>query len=147
MGFSFCPFLGYSVFKDKYIGGIFMLKFYRCKHCGNLVVMVDDRKVNPFCCGEKMELIIPASVDAAKEKHVPEYKIEKNVVKVCVGSVAHPMLDNHYIEWVAIETNKGFALKHLKPGEEPMNEFALADDEGLVAVYAYCNLHGLWVKE
>ena len=124
-----------------------MLKFYRCKHCGNLVVMVDDRKVNPFCCGEKMELIIPASVDAAKEKHVPEYKIEKNVVKVCVGSVAHPMLEEHQIMWIALETKEGAQRKSLKPGEEPKAAFALAPGDEVVAAYEYCNLHGLWKAE
>ena len=124
-----------------------MLKFYRCKHCGNLIAMVNDAKVNPICCGEKMELLVPGSVEASVEKHIPEYKVKDGILEVVVGSIAHPMLDNHYIEWVAYESEEGFAIKYLKPGMEPKVEFALKEGETVLRVYSYCNLHGLWVKE
>ena len=124
-----------------------MMKFYRCKHCGNLIAMVDAKACTPVCCGEPMELLVPGVVEAATEKHIPEFTVEGNTVNVVVGSVIHPMLENHYIEWICLETNKGFAIKYLKPGEEPKTSFALAEGETVARVYAYCNLHGLWVKE
>ncbi|MBP5091992.1 MAG: desulfoferrodoxin [Bacilli bacterium] len=123
-----------------------MLKFYRCKHCGNLIVMVDDKMVNPVCCGEKMEMLVPGAIEASTEKHIPVCVVDNGRVKVEVGSIIHPMQDVHYIEWIAMETNKGFAIHYLKPGEEPKTEFVLVEGEEVKAIYSYCNLHGLWVK-
>lgn len=120
------------------------MKFFVCKTCGNLVEMIKESGVSMMCCGQNMVELIPGTSDGAMEKHVPVYSVEGNKVTVCVGSVAHPMVAEHYIEWVAIETKKGCQMKKLEPGEAPKAEFMLTDDDTVVAVYAYCNLHGLW---
>ncbi len=120
------------------------LKFYRCKHCGQIIAIVKKTGVPVVCCGEPMEELIPGTSDGAYEKHVPVCAVEGNKVAVAVGSVAHPMLEAHYIEWIALETKQGVQLKYLKPGEEPKAFFALAEGDAVVAVYEYCNLHGLW---
>ena len=122
------------------------MKFYKCNHCQNLIEMVDDRKVNPVCCGEKMMELVPGKVDASLEKHVPVVEVKEGVVEVMVGSVAHPMTEEHLIEWIVVETDKGVYRKNLKAGDAPMARFMLLDDEKVVNVYAYCNLHGLWQK-
>ena len=122
------------------------MKFYKCNHCQNLIEMVDDRKVNPVCCGEKMMELVPGKVDASLEKHVPVVEVKDGVVEVMVGSVAHPMTEEHLIEWIVVETEKGVYRKNLKAGEAPKARFMLLDDEKVVNVYAYCNLHGLWQK-
>lgn len=118
------------------------MTFYLCEHCGNLVEMIQDAGVNPVCCGEKMVKLNANSTDAATEKHVPVVTVEKDKVSVCVGSVTHPMTEEHSIEWVALETDQGVAVHYLKG--TPETSFALAEGEKVVRVYAYCNLHGLW---
>lgn len=123
-----------------------MVKFYRCNHCGNIVMMVHDSKVSMMCCGEKMTELVAGSTDAAVEKHVPVVDIKSNSVEVSVGSVMHPMEEEHYIMWIYLETNRGGQIKYLNPGEDAMATFLL-NDEKPKAVYAYCNLHGLWKKE
>ena len=120
------------------------MKFYRCEHCGQIIAIVSKPGVPVMCCGEPMKEIIPGSVDAAAEKHVPVYEVNGNVVTVTVGSVEHPMLDNHYIEWIALQTKQGNQRKALNPGEAPKACFALCEGDEVEAVYAYCNLHGLW---
>ncbi len=122
------------------------VKFYICRHCGNLIVKILDANVPVLCCGEKMEELIPNTVDASGEKHKPVISVENGVVSVAVGSVAHPMVPEHSIEWVFVETETGGQLKRLNPGSEPEVKFWLGDDKA-VAVYAYCNLHGLWMTE
>ena len=122
------------------------MKVLKCKHCGNIVEVIKDSKVKIVCCGEPMEELVPGTVDAAREKHVPEVEINGNVVRVKVGEVTHPMLDVHYIEWIAIETNKGVHRVNLKPGEDPVATFVLADGEVFVSAYEHCNLHGLWKR-
>ena len=98
------------------------MKFYKCNHCQNLIEMVDDRKVNPVCCGEKMMELVPGKVDASLEKHVPVVEVKDGVVEVMVGSVAHPMTEEHLIEWIVVETDKGVYRKNLKAGEStPIN--------------------------
>lgn len=119
-------------------------KFFICKHCGNIVAMVKDAGVPVVCCGERMSELVPGTSDGAAEKHVPVYEINGNLVNVTVGSVEHPMLDNHFIEWISIQTNFGNQRKTLNPGDAPKANFALLDGEKVEAVYAYCNLHGLW---
>lgn len=121
-------------------------KFYICRHCGNLIVKIHDAGVPVSCCGEKMEELIPNTVEASGEKHKPVVSVENGVVRVSVGSVAHPMVPEHSIEWVFVETENGGQLKRLNPGSEPEVKFLL-DGEKAVAVYAYCNLHGLWMTE
>ena len=94
-----------------------------------------------------MELLVPGSVDAAQEKHVPVAKVEGHTVEVTVGAVDHPMVPEHFIEWILLETDKGYTVHRLAAGEAPKTTFALAEGETPKAVYAYCNLHGLWVAE
>lgn len=120
------------------------MKFFVCEHCGNLVEMVKDKGVPMMCCGQKMTELVAGTVEAAAEKHIPSYVVEGNVVKVNVGSVDHPMLPEHYIEWVVVETAKGVYRVNLKPEEKPYAEVLLNAGDEVVAVYAYCNLHGLW---
>ena len=122
--------------------------FYRCPHCGNFVTFLTEKTaVTPMCCGVKMEEVVANTVDAAREKHVPEVSVEGNLVKVQVGSVEHPMLDNHYIQFIILETKNGYQKKDLKPGDKPCADFLVAPGDKAVAVYEYCNLHGLWKKE
>jgi superoxide reductase len=118
-------------------------RFFICNICGNMIGMVVDAGVNVECCGEKMEELVPNTVEASVEKHLPVVEVEGKIVKVNVGSADHPMVPEHYIEWVYIETEKGGQRKNLQPGEAPNAVFALEDDK-VIAVYAYCNLHGLW---
>lgn len=121
-----------------------MVKYYICERCGNIIEMVKDKGVPIMCCGQKMKELVPGTTDAAQEKHVPAYKVEDGKVTVTVGSVEHPMLDNHYIEWITVETTQGVLRKTLKPGEKPQAVFALSEGEEVLGVYAYCNLHSLW---
>lgn len=121
-----------------------MAKFYKCAHCGSVVVKLNGAGPAPSCCGEPMQELIPGSVDAAVEKHVPVVAEKDGKVFVQVGSTIHPMLDNHYIEWIYLLTDKSGSFHFLKPGDEPKATFALLDDEVVLEVYAYCNLHGLW---
>ena len=120
------------------------MKFYRCAHCGNIITFLHASGVPVMCCGEKMAELVPGTVDAALEKHVPVMEETDGKVTVKVGAVAHPMLPEHYIEWIVLETNQGGQIKHLQPGQAPEGVFALAEGEKVEAVYAYCNLHGLW---
>ncbi len=122
------------------------LKFYKCKHCGNIIAVVKASGAPISCCGEKMTEIVPGTADAAVEKHVPVVEIKDGKVIVTVGEVAHPMAPEHYIEWIAISTDQGNQRKILEPGDKPMACFALCDGEKFEAAYAYCNLHGLWKR-
>jgi len=119
-------------------------KFFICEHCGNIIAMVKDKGVPVMCCGQKMTEIIPGTTDAAVEKHVPVYTVEGNKVHVTVGEVAHPMLPEHYIEWISLQTKFGNQRKELRPGEAPETCFMLCDGDEVEAVYAFCNLHSLW---
>ena len=122
-----------------------MMKFLKCAVCGKIVALVNDCSSCPTkCCGEAMQEIPVNTTDGAYEKHLPVYVIEGNIVKVKVGEVVHPMLEAHYIQWIALETNKGNQRKVLKPGDAPEAEFALLPGENVKAVYEYCNLHGLY---
>lgn len=120
------------------------MRFYRCNHCGNVIGKVIDSGVPVVCCGEKMVELLPNTTDAAFEKHVPVIKVEGKVVTVTVGSTLHPMLDEHFIEFIYLQTKQGGQRKSLKPGDKPEATFALSDDDEAVSAYAYCNLHGLW---
>ncbi len=120
------------------------LRFYICRHCGNITVKVKDSGVPLVCCGEKMTELIPGITDASAEKHVPLWTVEQNTVHVRVGAAEHPMLPVHYIEWIALQTRQGVQFKSLHPGDKPEASFALSQGDEAEAVYAYCNLHGLW---
>lgn len=119
-------------------------KFYVCEHCGNIIAFVKESGVPVVCCGAKMRQMIPGVVEASKEKHIPVYTIEGNVVKVVVGEVEHPMIPEHYIEWISIQTKQGNQRKTLAPGAKPEVCFSICEGDEVEAVYAYCNLHGLW---
>jgi len=151
--------------------------FYRCEKCGNIVTSIKSLGDTLTCCGQAMTKLTANSTDAAKEKHVPVLAIEGGKVKVTVGSVAHPMTAEHFIEWIALETDTKFEIVHLKPGMEPKANFTYyyeedkiifvgKDDEIIpnceanacnfefdnkteerITVYAFCNLHGLWKTE
>ena len=121
-------------------------RFFICEHCGNLIGMIHDAGVPMMCCGQKMKKLEPGTVDASLEKHVPVVSVENNIIKVDIGSVAHPMEEAHSILWVYLQTDKGGQRKSLSVGSSPVVSFALCD-ETPVAVYAYCNLHGLWKSE
>ena len=121
-------------------------KFFICEHCGNIIAMVKNTGVPVMCCGQKMTELVPGTTDAAVEKHVPSYVVEGNKVIVTVGEVEHPRAEEHYIEWVSIQTKQGNQRKALKPGEAPKICFSICEGDEVEAVYAYCNLHGLWKK-
>lgn len=131
-----------------------MAKYYVCSICGNLVEMVNDEGNTPSCCGRSMRALAPASTDGSVEKHVPVVELislcdndsKEAVTKVIVsvGSTPHPAEPNHYIEWIALETNKGMHRVHLTAECQPHATFYLGPNETIVATYAYCNLHGLW---
>lgn len=121
-------------------------KFYICRHCGNLIHIVHNAGVPVVCCGQKMEELVPNRVEASGEKHIPVAVVEKGVVSVSVGSVAHPMVPEHSIEWVYVEGEQSGQFKRLSPGSAPEVKFWLGEEKP-VAVYAYCNLHGLWAVE
>ncbi|HJA70566.1 MAG TPA: desulfoferrodoxin [Candidatus Lachnoclostridium stercoravium] len=119
-------------------------KFFICQHCGNIIAMVKDSGVPVMCCGQKMTQLIPGTTDAAVEKHVPVYTVDGDLVHVTVGEVEHPMLPEHYIEWISLQTKAGNQRKVLHPGDAPKVSFAVTEGDEIEAVYAYCNLHGLW---
>ena len=123
------------------------MKFYICEQCGNIITYAKNTGVPVVCCGQKMKEIIPGSVEASVEKHLPVVKVEGNLVTAVVGSVEHPMVEEHFIQWLALETENGSQLKRLVPGEKPQAVFALAEGEKPLAVYEWCNLHGLWKTE
>ena len=131
-------------------------KFFICEHCGNLIGLIEDKGVPMVCCGKKMTELVPNTVEASAEKHLPKVSQEKcckcdcgcdcNYLTVEVGSIPHPMEEAHKITFVYVETVRGGQRKCLKVGEKPSSTFCLSDDKP-VAVYAYCNLHGLWKTE
>lgn len=123
------------------------MKFYRCEHCKNIVEMIQDSGVKPVCCGESMTEIIPNTTDGAYDKHVPVLNVDGVNVTVAVGSIEHPMMDAHYIQWIVVETCCGVYRANLLPGEEPVAHFTIRANEKVKAVYEYCNLHGLWKTE
>lgn len=123
------------------------LEFFKCEHCGNVAVKAYDKSVPLVCCGEKMSLLVPGTTDAALEKHVPVVEVEGSLVKVVVGSVEHPMTEEHLIAFIALETKKGYQIAELTAEDAPRATFAVAEGDEPVAVYEYCNLHGLWKAE
>ena len=121
------------------------MNFYRCSKCGKIIALVDGSKMIPtICCGAPMEELVPNTQDGAHEKHIPVVKVEGNQVAVTVGEVEHPMIDVHYIQWIAIRTNFGNQRKVLSPNEKPVAHFALMENERVLEALEYCNLHGLY---
>lgn len=115
--------------------------FYRCETCGNMVAVIKDGGGSLVCCGEEMTKLVANTTDASKEKHVPEITREDGKIKATVGSVLHPSLPEHYIEWIALVTDDQVQLTYLQPGMEPRAEFSEVKSG---TIYEYCNLHGLW---
>ncbi len=124
-----------------------MVKLFKCAHCGNMIKMVEDKGVKVICCGEPMQLMDPNTTDAAQEKHVPVVTVDGNKVTVNVGSAEHPMMEEHHIAFIILETDKGVQKKFLDHTGKPEAVFALAEGEKPVAAYEYCNLHGFWKAE
>jgi len=120
-------------------------KFYLCELCGNLVGLIREGGGELACCGQPMKLLVPNTTDASQEKHVPVVTVDGDIVRVRVGSAEHPMTEAHYIQWIYLCTENGGQRRCLHPGDAPAAEFVL-NGETPVAVYAYCNLHGLWEK-
>lgn len=120
-------------------------RFYQCKHCGNIIAFVHQVGDTVVCCGEPMGELIPGTMDASREKHVPVYAVEGNTVRVSVGAVEHPMLAEHNIAWISLQTKQGNQRKELSPNDKPEALFALCEGDEVESVYAYCNLHGLWM--
>ena len=120
------------------------MKFYYCEGCGNIIAYVKKAGCNVKCCGMEMKELILGTVDASVEKHTPVINVKGNSVEVVVGSVEHPMIDKHYIEWIVLCTKEGNQRKELKPGQAPVAKFAITEGDEVLEAYAYCNLHGLW---
>lgn len=123
------------------------VKFFKCEHCGNIALKVVDAGVPLVCCGEKMVELVAGSVDAAVEKHVPAVTVDGANVHVQVGSVEHPMTEEHYIQFIVLVTEKGYSAAPLCPSDAPAADFVVAAGDAPKAVFEYCNLHGLWVAE
>lgn len=123
------------------------VKFFVCEHCKKVITVLSDSPVPVMCCGEKMKELTANTTDAAVEKHLPVIEVSGNSVKVTVSSVEHPMVEAHYIDWVCLQTEKGFQVNHLVVNEKPETVFVVAEGDKVVAAYAYCNLHGLWKTE
>lgn len=120
------------------------MKFFVCRHCGNVAELLNDAGVKMTCCGEVMAEMKPNTADAAKEKHVPVCTRERGVIRVQVGSAAHPMLAEHHIGFIRLVTKLGGQLRRLEAGDAPAADFVLGEGDEPVEVYAWCNLHGLW---
>ena len=120
-------------------------QIYKCSVCGNIVEVVHPGEGELVCCGQPMQLLEEKSKDEGNEKHVPIIEKTKGGVRVKVGSVAHPMDENHYIEWIEILADGRTYKKFLQPGDKPEAEFLIGAKE--IKARAYCNLHGLWQSE
>ncbi len=120
------------------------MKFYVCERCGNIIEYVHQTQMPAMCCGQEMLELVPGTSDGSHEKHIPVVTVNGNTVTIEVGSIAHPMTEAHYIQWIALETTKGSYRRNLSYTDSPQAVFHLAGDEAYVNAYEYCNLHGLW---
>jgi superoxide reductase len=118
------------------------LEIYKCELCGNIVEVLHEGKGELVCCHQPMKLFQENTVDASKEKHVPVIEVLEHGIKVKVGSVAHPMEDKHYIEWIEVIADGKVYRQFLKPGDAPEAVFCI--DAKDITAREYCNLHGLW---
>ncbi len=121
-------------------------RFFICRKCGNLFGLIHGSGVPIKCCGQNTEALVPNISDGASEKHVPVVKLDGNLLHIKIGEVAHPMIEQHFIQWIYVETEKGGQRRILKPGDSPEATFCIGEDKP-VAVYEYCSIHGLWEKE
>ncbi len=120
------------------------MKFLKCSICGNII---KSKKENITCCGKNMELIKPNTTDAATEKHIPVVETNNNIATITVGETLHPMTEEHYIAWIYVTTNLREIKYNLKPNEEPKVTLPLINNETITSIYAYCNLHSLWMHD
>jgi superoxide reductase len=118
------------------------LQVYKCEVCGNIVEVLHEGVGELVCCGQPMKLFVANTVDASKEKHVPVIEKTATGFKVKVGSVAHPMEEKHYIEWIEVIADGKAYRQFLKPGEVPEATFEIQAAQ--ITAREYCNLHGLW---
>lgn len=123
------------------------LRFYRCAVCGKIIAVVSATGVPTICCGQPMKEMIPNVTDGAVEKHVPVFSAVDRALFVQVGDFPHPMTDDHYIAWIGVRTSNGFRFRELHPGDRPEAAFYIEPDDGVEAVYSFCNLHGLWSSD
>lgn len=123
------------------------LKLYTCEHCGNMIYMIEDSGITPECCGEPMQEVEVNTMDTVSEKHVPVISIDGSNIHVKVGSIPHPMLPAHRIERIVLVTDHGLYVRELEGSEAPEAVFVICGDENVLAAYAFCNLHGLWMAE
>ena len=123
------------------------MRFSKCNKCGNMVGFIHKTAAPVICCGEPMAELAPNTVEASTEKHLPAVNVSGNNVNVQIGSTPHPMEKEHHISFAYVETKNGGMRRNLAVGGEPKVSFAFSDDDKPVAVYAYCNLHGLWKTE
>lgn len=119
-------------------------RFYLCEICGNVFEIIHDSGNQPVCCGTPMKEMMPGTTDGKTEWHVPVCKVTELKVVVHVGENPHPMEKDHYIEWIELVTDRGLVRKYLEPGDDPVANFKLCNDEKILEVYAYCNKHRLW---
>lgn len=119
-------------------------KFFKCEKCGNLVGTIKNSGVPMICCGEKMHELVAKTQDEGQEKHLPVVIINDNTVEVKIGSTPHPMTKEHCIEWVYLQVAKGGQRKALDYNGSPEISFCLGKDDEPIAVFAHCNIHGLW---
>ena len=122
-------------------------RFFVCSICGNIVGRIEDKGPKIICCGKKMNNLLANTEEASVEKHVPVVDIHNNKVKVQVGSALHPMTQEHHISWIYLLTTEGGQRKTLKIDSDPIVEFALTENDKLLELYDYCNIHGLWKLE
>jgi len=121
-------------------------KFFKCEKCGNFLTLIESKGGPLTCCGVPLKELVANTEEASVEKHLPDVKITANGIDVAVGSVLHPMTEEHHIQFIYVETDKGGQFKHLGLDEEPVKSFTFTNEKP-VAVYEYCNLHGLWKTE
>lgn len=121
------------------------LRFFCCNFCGKLFSLCDEGiKTKTICCNSDMKELIPNTTEGAHEKHIPVIKQDGQNVTIKIGEDPHPMLDEHFIEWIKLVTNEGVYTKYLLPNTNPLASFILQKNETPVKAYAYCNIHGLW---
>lgn len=128
----------------KIVRGGMKMKIYRCNVCGNVVELLVNGGGTLVCCDEDMELLVPKENDEGNEKHLPVVEISGNEVTVKVGSVAHPMTEAHYIQWISIFYNNKIQKVKLNYTDEPKAIFTVDEEFETIEVYEYCNIHGLW---
>jgi len=119
------------------------VKFNKCEFCGNITYFVEDKGMHIECCGQEIQELVPGTIDASHEKHVPYVEYAENKMKVQIGSIIHPMTAEHHIAFIFVQTNYGGQIRYLTVGDQPIAEFTFTNEKP-TAVYEYCNLHGLW---